>query len=71
MPFSRLPAPVARTVHRLLQIDRLENLYDQTRSRAAFFSGVLEELDVETRVSPTDLGRIPASGAVIALSTIH
>ena len=67
-PFSRLPAPLAHTVHRLLQIDRLENLYDQARSRPAFFSGLLEELDVETRISPADLARIPASGPVIALT---
>jgi putative hemolysin len=67
-PFSRLPAPLAHTVSRLLRIDQLENLYDQARSRPAFFSGLLEELEVETRVSPADLERIPASGPVIALS---
>jgi putative hemolysin len=68
LPFSRLPAPLAHTVQRLLQIDRLENLYDQARSRPAFVRGLLEELDVEARISPADLGRIPAAGPVIALS---
>lgn len=67
-PFSRLPGPLAHTVTRLLRIDELENLYDQARSRPAFFSGLLEELNVQLRVSPADLGRIPVSGPVIALS---
>jgi putative hemolysin len=67
-PFSRLPAPLAHTVNRLLQIDQLENLYDQARARPAFFRGLLEELNVDSRISPADLERIPASGPVIALS---
>jgi putative hemolysin len=68
LPFSRLPAPLAHTVQRLLRIDELENLYHQARSRPGFFSGLLEELDVQPRISSADLRRVPPSGPVIALS---
>jgi putative hemolysin len=67
-PSNRLPGFLANTVNRLLRIDQLEKLYEQARSRTAFFSSLLEELDVEARIAPGDLERIPASGAVIAVS---
>ncbi len=73
MPFSslasnRLPRPVAVAVNKLLQIDKLERLYESARAGGEFCRELLDELHVDLRVSDSDLERIPSSGPVIAVS---
>ena len=73
MPFSaitsgRLPRPLATAVNRFLQIDKLEQLYQTTRSGREFARELLSELAVEVQVSDADLEKIPAAGGVIAIA---
>ncbi len=63
-----LPAPVAGAVNRFLKIDELDRLYDQARGHSAIARQLLELLDVDVRVSPADLSRVPATGGVIAVA---
>jgi len=67
-PSNRLPGPLASAVNRLLQIDRLEELYERSRVQHSFARGLLEELEVHVNVSDSDLEKIPAAGAVIAIA---
>jgi putative hemolysin len=67
-PSNRLPAPLANAVNHLLQIDRLEELYARARSQNGFVRRLLEDLEVHVDVTPADFEKIPAAGAVVALS---
>jgi putative hemolysin len=67
-PSNRLPGPLASAVNRLLRIDRLEELYERSRVQHSFARGLLEELEVHVNVSDSDLEKIPAAGAVIAIA---
>jgi putative hemolysin len=66
-PSHRLPGPLATVVNRLLRIDQLEAMYARTRGQG-FVRTLLEELQIQLHVSPADLARIPATGAVVAVS---
>jgi putative hemolysin len=66
-PSHRLPGPLATVVNRLLRIDQLEGLYERARGQG-FVRALLEELEVQINVAPADLTKIPAAGAVVAVS---
>ena len=66
-PTNRLPGPLAGAVNRFLQIDRLEELYQRTRGHH-FVRDLLDELDVHVNVSAADIGKIPLTGAVVAVA---
>ncbi len=66
-PTNRLPGPLAEAMNRFLRIDQLEKLYQRTRGRH-FVRDLLDELDVRVCVTATDLGKIPLTGAVVAVS---
>jgi putative hemolysin len=55
-------------MHRLLKIDKLSDLYETARSERPLHDDILRELQIESKVSPEDLKKIPASGPVIAVS---
>src|SRR5579863_10365256 len=67
-PSNRLPGPLASAVNHLLQIDRLEALYTRARSEGGFVKRLLDDLEVRIDVTPADFEKIPATGAVVALS---
>jgi putative hemolysin len=67
-PSHRLPAPLATAVNHFLQIDQLEALYARARAEHGFVRRLLEDLDVYVNVAPADVEKIPATGAVVALS---
>src|ERR1700724_3722160 len=67
-PSNRLPAPLASAVNRFLQIDRLEALYARASAEQGFVRRLLDDLEVRVNVSPADFDKIPATGAVVALS---
>jgi putative hemolysin len=66
-PTNRLPGPLAAALNRFLRIDELEELYQRTRGRD-FVRGLLEELDVQVKLTASDIGKIPLTGAVVAIS---
>lgn len=66
LPSNRLPRPLAKTVNRLLRIDKMEELYEKT-SGTSLTESLLRELQIKVEVSPIDLSRIPASGPVVAV----
>ena len=73
MPFSslpshRLPQPLAVAVNRFLQIDKLERLYLESRSGGLLCCDLMRALDIELKVAPEDIKKIPASGPVIAVA---
>jgi len=68
LPSNRLPGPLSGAVNRLFQIDKLERLYADARSRRPLAGDLLRELNVTVKVSSEDLKKIPAAGAVIAVS---
>jgi putative hemolysin len=53
---------------RLLQMDKLSELYETARSERPLHTDILRELQIEAKVSPEDVKKIPATGAVIAVS---
>jgi putative hemolysin len=53
---------------RLLKIDKLSELYETARSDRPLHTDILRELQIEAKVTPEDLKKIPASGPVIAVS---
>jgi putative hemolysin len=55
-------------MHRLLKIDKLSELYETARSDRPLHTDILRELQIEAKVTPEDLKKIPASGPVIAVS---
>lgn len=55
-------------MNRLLKIDKLSELYGTARSDRPLHTDILRELGIEAKVSPEDLKKIPATGAVIAVS---
>jgi putative hemolysin len=68
-----MPVPLASEnifVKKFLQIDRLEVTYQKARSSGAgtMFESLLRELQVSCQMDPSDLARIPASGAVVAVA---
>jgi putative hemolysin len=67
-PSNRLPAPLASAVNRFLQIDRLEALYARASAEQGFVRRLLDDLEVRVNVAPADFEKIPATGAVVALS---
>jgi putative hemolysin len=67
-PSNRLPGPLASAVNHILQIDRLEALYNRASAQRGFVQRLLDDLDVRVDVSAADLGKIPREGAVVALS---
>ena len=73
MPFSslassHLPRPFAAAVNRLLQLDKLSELYESARTGGEFARELLSELHIEVKVSPADLERVPATGGLIAVA---
>jgi putative hemolysin len=64
---ARLPRPLTGAVHRLLQIDALEELYESARG-PRFSRNVLESLQVSLDIASADHSRIPTSGPVIAVA---
>jgi hypothetical protein len=54
--------------NRLLQIDKLEKLYETARIGGDFSRDLLGELAVDLRVSPGDLNKIPKTGPAIAVA---
>lgn len=68
LPSNRLPAPLAGAVHRLLQIDKLEQLYEHARGGGEISAELLRFLNVRVETSPADLEKIPVSGPAIAVS---
>ncbi len=67
-PSHRLPAPLANAVNHFLQIDRLEALYARASAEQGFVRRLLDDLEVRVNVTPSDREKIPATGAVLALS---
>jgi putative hemolysin len=67
-PSNRLPGPLANAVNHFLQIDRLEDLYARTRAEHGFVRRLLDELQVEVNVTPSDFEKIPRTGPVVAVS---
>jgi putative hemolysin len=67
-PSNRLPAPLANAVNHFLQIDQLEALYARAAAEQGFVRRLLEDLEVRINVAPSDREKIPATGAVVALS---
>ncbi len=67
-PSNRLPAPLAGAVNHLLQIDRLEALYTRARAEGGFTRRLLDDLQVQVNVTPSDFQKIPRTGPVVALS---
>jgi len=63
-----MPAPVAAVLNRLLQIDRLEQLYHNARAGDLLCRNLMRELDIEIRISPEDLSKVPVQGAVVAVA---
>ena len=63
-----MPGPVATVFNRLLQIDKLEKLYETARIGGDFSRDLLGELGIDLRVSSGDLAKIPATGPVIAVA---
>jgi putative hemolysin len=68
LPSHRLPGPLASAVNRLLQIDKLEQLYLEARSEGLLCCDLIRTLEIEVQVTPEDLKKIPVSGPVIAVS---
>ncbi len=67
-PSNRLPGPLANAVNHFLQIDQLEALYARAAAEQGFVRRLLEDLEVRINVAPSDMEKIPATGAVVALS---
>jgi putative hemolysin len=67
-PSNRLPAPLASAVNRFLQIDQLEALYARASAEQGFVRRLLDDLEVQVNVAAKDFEKIPATGAVVALS---
>jgi putative hemolysin len=67
-PSNRLPAPFASAVNHLLRIDRLEELYTRARAGQGFIRGLLDDLQVEIKISSADFEKVPRQGAVVAVS---
>jgi putative hemolysin len=65
---SRLPRPVVTAFNRLLQIDKLEKLYESARTGGDFSRDLLAELGVDVQVAQSDLDKIPKTGPVIAVA---
>src|SRR5260370_7644130 len=68
-----MPVPLASEnilLKKFLQIDRLEITYEKARSSGAgtMFESLLRELQVTCQMDPSDLARIPATGAVVAVA---
>jgi len=55
-------------LQRLFKIHQLYALYETARSERPLHTDVLRELEIEWKISPDDLKKIPASGPVIAVS---
>ena len=68
LPSNRLPRPLAGAVNRFLQIDKLERLYLHARSGGLLCCDLMRALDIEMKVTPEDLKKIPVAGPVIAVS---
>ncbi len=68
LPSGRLPGPLAGAMNRLLQLDKLSELYETARSDRALHTDILDELGIEAKVTPEDLKKIPVTGPVIAVS---
>jgi putative hemolysin len=68
-----MPVPLASEnilLKKFLQIDRLEITYEKARSSGAgtMFESLLRELQVTYQMDPSDLARIPETGAVVAVA---
>jgi hypothetical protein len=58
-PSNRLPAPLASAVNHILQIDRLQALYNRASARQGFVQRLLDDLEVRGDVSQSDVEKIP------------
>src|SRR5690348_10538154 len=63
-----MPAALAAALNRLLQFDQLEQLYRTVRPGDSLCASLMRELNIDIRISPDDLAKIPATGAVVATS---
>jgi putative hemolysin len=59
---------VGRVAEQLLSLDRLDSLYLQACRNGAFFSNVLERLNLHYYCAEQDAARIPAEGPVVVVS---
>jgi putative hemolysin len=67
----KLPPPVQGALHRMLLLDRVNELFEQvhkTSGSGSFCARMLDCLHVEPRVSSLDLSRIPKQGPVVAVA---
>jgi putative hemolysin len=65
-----LPANLG-ALHRVMMVDRMMALYTDAISQKAdrsFFEAMLSILNVQTKVSPEDLDRIPRTGAAVVVA---
>ncbi len=67
---GQLPQPLFSALMKLLQVEQTDDLYESLRLGPAetFCERLLAALNVETRISPEDLKRIPRQGAVLAVA---
>ena len=68
-----MPVPLTSEnilLKKFLQIDRLEVTYEKARTSGAgtVFESLLRELQVTCQMDPSDLARIPETGAVVAVA---
>ena len=67
----RLPAPINQLLTRVLIPPRLEQIYARALAGGEgeqFCANLLRALEVECRVSPADLDRVPRSGPVVVVA---
>lgn len=67
----KLPPPLEGALHRMLLLDRVNELFEQvhqTPGSGSFCARMLDCLHVQPRVSEVDLSRIPRQGPVVAVA---
>jgi putative hemolysin len=67
----KLPPPVQGALHRMLLLDRVNELFERVRKtpgNGSFCARMLDCLHVKPRVSALDLSRIPKQGPVVAVA---
>ncbi len=68
---QRLPAPIEGAIEKLLVLDRFNQLYEEVRSSTDGFPFVerfLETMNVQPKVSASDLRRVPKRGPVVVVA---
>jgi putative hemolysin len=70
-PVRTAIAPIEPLLQKLLQLDRIGDLWEfatQSAEPSEMFDALLRRLDVKYRLEPGDLERVPASGPLVAVS---